>query len=280
MNKYKDYLIEFSKIYKRLMELEICLKYKIYDSIITTYPDTFYEIFKPFFYTENIYKKYYNYKKKSNDLLEILNNSNFSEQEKLKESLNLLYLSDTLKFLVEEETYYNDKKLIAILYENEPLDFNYLKSNKGNLCLLRNYIAHYNFRDYKKKRKKYIKALVYFETHIGCSLKKLHELPKLNHKPSVNEILKAIHQIEPELFSKNKSSEQANKDRSLCELYDDLAIINGWNYNELKSHWTIIRSAYIFKSRLKIKQPYYSLKKSVKKLLSESQLSLFTSPNS
>jgi len=280
MNKYKDYLIEFSKIYKRLMELEICLKNKIYDSIITTYPDTFYEKIEPFFIQENICKKHY--KKKTNELLDILNNPTYSKKEKFKEALDLLYLSDILKLLVEEETYYTDKKLTDLLYETKPQDFNYLKYCKGFLCLLRNNIAHYNYKDYEKKRKKYIKALVYFETHIGCSLKKLHELPKLSHKPSVNEILKAIYQIEPALFAKKDSPEltKVNKDRYLCDLYDDLAIINGWNYNELPSHWTILRSKYSFKRKLKIKLSEYSIKKGVKKFLSEKQLPLFTSPNS
>lgn len=263
------------------MELEICLKNRIYDSIITTYPDNCYEIFKSFFTNQKIYSNYSEFKKlkdkskkKIFKLLEISNNRNLTENEKLRTSLDLLYLSDTLKFLVDEKSYYDDAKLINLLYENQPQNFNELKIHKGKLCSLRNNVAHYNYKDYEKKREKYIKALIYFEIHLGCSLKKLHELPKLNHKPNVNEILKAIYQIEPELFNKDTSPEitLALKDRRLCELYDDLAIINGWQYNELKSHWTIIRNYYAFKSKLKTNP--FTFKEKLK-----AQLDLFRLPN-
>lgn len=282
MNKYKDYLVEFSNIYKRLMELEICLKYKIFHSIITNYPDNCYELFKPFFIKEKTSKKYYDYKKKVNELIEIYKNTTFTEQDKLKESLDLLYLSDALKFLVEVKTYYKDPKLIQMLYVSQPQNFNHTKENKGKLCDLRNNIAHYNFKDYEKKRKEYTRALVYFEIHIGCSYKKLHELPKLNYKPSINEILKAVYQLEPSLFNKDESSNntQANQDRRLCELCDDLAIINGWNYNELKSHWSILRNKYYFKNKLKAKLVICSIKQGFKKIETKVQLPLFTSPNS
>lgn len=222
------------------MELELCLKNKIYISIITTYSESCYKKFKYFFVNKKIF---YKYRQKIGGktkflLLEIARDDNLTDIVKLQKSLYLLHLPDVLKFLTDEKVYYKDNRLISKFYENKPSDFNYLKINKGHLVKLRNHIAHYNFLDYEKKRKNFIKALIFFEIHLGCSIKKLHDLPELSHKPNTMEILRAIYKIEPDLFSNDDSGNisRTNKDRRLCDLYDDLAVINGWGYHELKSH--------------------------------------------
>lgn len=113
MYKHKDYLVEFSNIYKRLMELEICLKNKIYNSIVTTYPDACYKKFQPFFSKNEIYNKYTEYKSNNKiyKLIEIQNNIKLANNQKLYDSLYNLYLNDILKLLVFERVYYKDNNL-------------------------------------------------------------------------------------------------------------------------------------------------------------------------
>ena len=154
---YKKYSFEFSKIYKRLMELEIVIRQGLLHSINLNYGDEGYDIFSAFFLNENIKKKY----------------------------------------------------------------------EKYNL--------------------KFIRALVFFEVHLGCSIHKLHFLEKFNKKPSTSDILIALYTIEPQLFYKG------NNDRLLLDLFDDIAVINGWNYNNLPSPWTIFRQKYaLMKNKGKI----------------------------
>jgi len=43
----------------------------------------------------------------------------------------------------------------------------------------------------------------------------------------------------PELF--NEESNIPQKDRLLCDIYDDLAFINGCPYNELPAYWSILK---------------------------------------
>ena len=40
-----------------------------------------------------------------------------------------------------------------------------------------------------------------------------------------------------------------NKDRIIVDLYEDIAVLNGWEYNELKSQWDVIRKKYDFNSK-------------------------------
>jgi len=168
-----------------------------------------------------------------------------SKKEKLQQSLNSLYLSDLLKILVNIKEFHSNEKLTALFYLNRPKDLNLLKVRKGEIIKLRNCIAHYDVFKYQKYRLKFIRSLMFFEVHLGCSIHKLHSLGKFSKKPITSDILIALYTIKPELFEKETSKDFTyNKDRVLLDMFDDIAVMNGWNYNKLPSPWTILRQKY------------------------------------
>jgi len=240
---YKKYSVEFSKIYRRLMELEIIIKQNLFNSINLNYGDEGYDIFSEFFLSKKIKEKY---KEKNKLVLEIIyKNEKLPKWQKLEKSLDYLYLSDLLKLLTDIKEFHADEKLTDLFYLNKPEDLNLLKIRKGEIIKLRNCIAHYNIVKYEKYRLKFTRALIFFEVHLGCSIHKLHSLDKFNKKPSTNDILIALYTIEPKLFEKGKKENFSyDKDRRLLDLFDDIAAINGWDYNNLPSPWTILRQKY------------------------------------
>ena len=251
---YKMYLIEFSKIYKRLMELEHCLKNKMINSIDSFYGDKSFSTFEYFFNTleeKNKYSKIidYNYKTKTGKKIfiikEIKNNINLDNPAKFQKTIQCLYLSDFLKLLTKHKLFYKNKKIKNAFYVKTP-DFNMIDKYSEYLINLRNYIMHFNYQDYLKDKQNYLDALKYFEIHLGCSIDKLHSI-KLDSENSIKSILETIHIIMPELF--NKEADIPQKDRLLCDVYDDLAFINGYPYSELPTYWSILRQKFDFESR-------------------------------
>jgi len=247
---YKMYLIEFSKIYKRLMELEHCLKNKMINSVDSFYGDNSFLTFKYFFEQLETKEKYskiidYNYKtkvgKKIFIIKEIKNNTNLEDSVKFQKTIQCLYLSDFLKLLTKHKLFYKNKKIKNAFYVKKP-DFNMIDKYSEYLINLRNYIMHFNYQDYLKDRQSYLDALKYFEIHLGCSIDKLHSI-KLEPNHSIKSILEALNNTIPELFDKESIISQ--KDRLLCDYYDDLAFINGCPYNELPAYWSILRQKYI-----------------------------------
>ena len=242
-NMYKKYSLEFSKIYKRLMELEIVIKQNLFNSINMTYGNDGYDKFSAFFLQDKIKQRY---KEKGKYTLEVIyKHPDLPKHMKLEKSLNCLYLSDLLKILVDIKEFHSDKRLTGWFYLNAPDDLNVLKIRKGQIIKLRNCIAHYDISKYEKNHPKFTRALIFFEVHLGCSIHKIHSLKKFDKKPSTSDILIALYTIEPRLFDKGKSDDfPYDRDRLLLDLFDDLAVINGWDYNSLPSPWTILRQKY------------------------------------
>jgi len=248
---HEMYLIEFSKIYKRLMELEHCLKNKMISSVNSYYKELSFSAFTYFFEKLETKEKYskiinYDYKTKTGKKIfiikEIKNNKNLKDSVKFQKCIKCLYLSDFLKLLTEHKLFYKNKKIKSNFYLKNP-DFNNIKKYSKYLINLRNYIAHFNYQDYINDRQNYLDALKYFEIHLGCSINKLHAV-NLEPNQSIKSILEALKATMPELFDKENNV----KDRLLCDYYDDLAFINGCPYNELPPYWSIIRQKYALNS--------------------------------
>ncbi len=64
MHEYEEFEYEFSKIYKRLLRLELLIKEKIIRYSLEAYNTDVMQVFKKFFNNEKIYSKYYNETKK------------------------------------------------------------------------------------------------------------------------------------------------------------------------------------------------------------------------
>lgn len=66
-----------------------------------------------------------------------------------------------------------------------------------------------------------------------------------------------IAQLTPELYKKDTphSDFAHNKDRMIIDMFEDIAVLNGWDYSELKSPWDIIREKYNFTKKLREENP-------------------------
>ena len=99
IDKY-DY-IEFSKIYKRVMDIELCLKEQLKFSLTATFPNKMFYRLIPFL-KSNFKNRYIEgYGAKSRDKINDLINSKISEEEKINKFVRMAYLSDLLKILTE-----------------------------------------------------------------------------------------------------------------------------------------------------------------------------------
>lgn len=231
------------------MELEHCLKDKMILSVNSFYKEQSFSSFKYFFERLENKDKYskitdYNYKTKTGKRIyiikEIKSDKNLKDSIKFQKCIKCLYLSDFLKLLTEHKLFYKNKRIKNNFYVKNP-DFNLIRKYSEYLINLRNYIAHFNYHDYLNDRQNYLDALKYFEIHVGCSIDKLHAI-KLEPNQSIKSILETLKASMPELFSKESDVQQ--KDRLLCDLYDDLAFINGGSYSELPAYWSILRQKY------------------------------------
>ncbi len=89
------YYFEFSKIYGRLMRLEMLMKQMLISSILAYYKDDVINIFERFFYNKERLAKYNN--PTGNSFLAILKNPQISKgSQKFIRLVNIMFLSDIL----------------------------------------------------------------------------------------------------------------------------------------------------------------------------------------
>ena len=274
MYEFEKYEYEFSKIYKRLLRLELLMKHKIIVLSSSTYKDDVMEVFQKFFNNKHIYESYSTKKTKENNFLKLRDNKNILPILKFEKIINMLTLRHILHFIFTEEDFRTEEiqnNFYAIKIEK----FKELRNNRENLVALRNHIAHFNFKDYQKHKIAYLNSLMLYENALGCSLGKYGDsCLKLSSKPNLTTIIEKIYEISPELFMKdtNKSDFPYNKDRIIVDMYEDIAVLNGWEYSELKSQWDVIRTKY----RLNQKR---AEEENIDNLETDEQLSIFDEMN-
>jgi|GEM_PF-4770036 len=256
----KRYYIEFGKIYNRLIEVELQLRERIISSFKCVYKKKAFYRLKPYIY-EIIAN--YNYVRKTDGVsgnhLHNIIKSNKSDDLKLKECIYRLYLPDLLGIL-DYEFYYRNKLLIKHLYYKKP-SHNDVKHYSSYLSKLRNCIMHFNFKKYLNDKINYINALIFFENHLNCFMRPINHLPPIPDV-SVTRILQVIYAHYPILFEEN--------DRILCDVFDDIAILNGKPAEDLPQYWSILRQRYIIlRNSGKIKEDFEILDENAK------QISLF-----
>ena len=248
MYEFEKYEYEFSKIYKRLLRLELLIKHKIINLSVDYYKDEVMYVFSKFFNNKYINSKYCNDTRKENYFISIRDSKNIPPIIKFEKIINMLMLRHLLHFVFNEEPF-RVREIQALFYEVSINKFGELRNAKEKLIALRNHIAHFNFESYNKNKIEYLQALILFEHYLGCSLGKYGEIPNnLGNKPSVMTIIQKIYELCPDLFKKNipHSNFPYNKDRMIVDMYEDIAVLNGWEYSELKSQWDVIRMKYEF----------------------------------
>ncbi|MEI8129065.1 MAG: hypothetical protein WCG95_05555 [bacterium] len=242
----EKYYFEFSKIYCRLMRLEIQLKRMLISSLLPYYKENIINTFHKFLYNKDRLNRYNS--QKGNSILAILKNPQITNSQKFKNVINKLYLSDLL-FMVLHCEQFRKEEITNNFYFKIPEKFRILISSKQLLLDLRNTIAHYNFKDYEQNKYNYLDTLLLFEVHMGKNMKGILEFPKFVEKPSIKTILLAIKDLRPDLldidFDKDDEMEYFyNKHRVLMDLCDEIALYNGYETKELPSPWTILRQMY------------------------------------
>ena len=259
----EKFYFEFSKIYCRLMRLEINIKQKLISSILAYYKEDVMSEFDKFFQNKNRLARYNN--KNGNAIKAILNNKQITKNsQKFIKLVNIMYLSDVL-FIVLCCEQFRREEIVNHFYFNIPKKYGMLVSSRQKLLDLRNTIAHYNYKDYEQNKKEYLKVLSLFERHIGQNIHGILELPSFIEKPSIKQIVLKINELRPDLFDidLNKDDEMEyfyNKHRILLDLCDDIALYNGYSLKDLPSPWTILRQMYVIKhSNKEEKVDIYSL---------------------
>lgn len=248
----EKYYFEFSKVYCRIMRLEMLIKKRLVSSLLPYYSDDIISKFEKFFYNKERLSRYNN--KTGNAFMAILKNPQIKkESQKFIRLVNIMYLSDLLFiFLCCEQ--FRKEEITKAFYHKIPEKFGKLIKSRQTLLDLRNAIAHYNFRDYEQNRKDYLEVLELFEISIGSNIRGIDEIPKLGYKPSVNIILQAIKDLRPDLIEidPNKDDEMEyfyNKHRVLIDLCDEIALHNGYEPKDLPSPWTVLRQMYAIKNK-------------------------------
>lgn len=270
MYEFESYEYEFSKIYKRLLRLELLMKYKLINCVLAVYKNDTMNIFSKFFNNKYIYEAYSTKKTKENNFLKIRDNKSIDTMLKFEKIINMLTLRHVLHFIFTEEAFRINEiqnKFYAIKIEK----FKELRNSREALIELRNLVAHFNFKNYQNNKEKYLNSLIMYEIVMGCSLGK-YRTPcnNLGFKPNMTTIMNKIYELCPELFMKDTDNSKFpyNKDRMIVDIYEDIAVLNGWEYSELKSQWDIIRKKYeINKKRAE--------KEGLTNLDTEIQISLF-----
>lgn len=234
IDKY-DY-IEFSKIYKRVMDIELCLKEQLKFSLTATFPNKMFYRLIPFL-KSNFKNRYIEgYGAKSRDKINDLINSKISEEEKINKFVRMAYLSDLLKILTEYPAIYKDMNFSKNFYR-ETVIFNDLKKYASGLKKLRNAIMHFDIRTYKQNKISFLKALGYWEIMLNCSNSYIHKLPTINSK--IRTVLKLIAKTDSEFFELS--------DRIVCDIFDEIAFLNGREVKDLPEYWSIVRTFYELK---------------------------------
>lgn len=236
MNTTRYDFIEFSKIYKRVMDIELSLKENLKFSLTATFPNRMFRKLEPFL-KANFQGRYV--KKRRDKLLDLIN-SNKTEEEKVHEFINMAYLSDLLSILTEYPTIYKDKNFKRAFYRQKII-FNDLKMHASRIKRLRNAIMHFDISTYKSYKKDYLLSLSYWEQLLNCSTCFIHKLPQV--KPKISHILKLLSQHKPDFFE--------TSDRIICDIYDEIAFLNGCQVKDLPEYWSIVRAIYNLKQKRK-----------------------------
>lgn len=236
----KEYTTEFSKLYRRILNIELDIKTNLNKSLIKTFEEK--AFFRLIPYLEQLIstQKYEYLKNKNgqvykNDYLKDIIKSNASFEQKLNQTFKRLYLKDFLGILTDYKLIYKNPMFKKHFYGGKIIDFNLLKKYSANLAKLRNLIMHFNFSDYQKEKIIFLESLKFWETLLNQDNAFIHTLPKV--KPTIKNILKVIKNDALDIYF--------GYDRTLCDIFDDIAILNNLPTKNLPQYWSILRQKYI-----------------------------------
>ena len=222
-------LTEFSIFYKRLIRVELSLKNRIIQKYTLAYGDNAYNVI--YRYLKVIQTK----RSEKDKTFDKIHNSKISNDEKLNQSINKMYISELLNLFANAVFLKNKKVKNSFFAENVQTNSTGFQQKCKILKDFRNCIAHCNVKKFGIERSKFIKGLIYFEKILSCNvILSCDFIDKINsaYKMSVKDILNFIYLTDKDYFK---------DDKRLILLFDDIALTNGYTFNGLPQRKTIIR---------------------------------------
>lgn len=241
MNIYQ--IMEFSKIYKRVLNVELILKRKLIATLKLIYPNKGFNRLIPFL-NNNLQHGKYVYKDRKGTQRDRVNdiiNSQKTQEQKLSLFFKISYLSDTLKILINYNAIRKDKKFRANFYKNKTYNQSELEWNVARLIELRNAVMHFDYELYTNNKTEWLNCLKFWECLLDCPNCFMYKIPK--KCIATKKILRFLTQNVPNFFYLN--------DRIICDMVDELAFLNGKNIENLPPLWSIGRGIYDLKAEYK-----------------------------
>ncbi len=244
MDRYD--ILEFSKVYKRVMDVEIALKQKMLFALTKTYPGGEFSRLIPYLQKQLPYNKYI--QKGRNRISDIIS-SKKTQHEKLVDFLNIAYLIDVLNILTEYNKIRKDKYFKSNFY-TYPVDLNTIKQHISSLNSLRNAIMHFDIFTYTNKKGMWLPALSFWEVLLESpNMHPIHCISPIKNL-NIQTVLSLLADHYPDLYQLS--------DRLVCEMFDDAALINGGDIRTLPQYWSIIRVLYELKRQYKKDKLFYN----------------------
>lgn len=231
---YERALNEFAFYYKRIIRIERYLK----DLIIEKYTNQY----GSFTYSK-LYFNYFANIRKDNTFRNINKLKNKTDEEKLHLSFDRMYLSEVFSFLCHK-VFLKDKIRKIFFNTSVKTSSNEFRKRAQLLKEFRNCVCHFNQKQLKLDKSKFIDELLFFEKLLNCRYKFTHgSIDSISHKLSITSILQFIYDNQPEFF---------NDDRILVNIYDDIAALADFRTDNLPSYASIIRAKFKLEEKYKI----------------------------
>lgn len=222
--------IEFSKIYKRVMDIELKLKERLYSALLNAFRDNVFYVLEPFI-NKNFEKRTF---------IKDIVYSNRPYHKKLKLFIKMIYLSDVVTLITNYKKVHKDSRFKKAFYGEQIPEFNTNKSQASTLTSLRNVIMHFNISDYQNKKNEYLESLIYWEQLLYCENCFIHTLEPIT--PTIKNILNQLKECYPQIYEMN--------DRYICDIFDSIALKNGLPVERLPKYWSIGRQIYNIQNSL------------------------------
>lgn len=230
---YERALNEFSIYYKRIIRIERYLKDLIIEKYIGQYGSLTYN---------KLYFNYFANIRKDSTFRNIRKLKNKTDEEKLHLSFDKMYLSEVFSFLCHK-VFLKDQIRKTFFNNNIKPSSNEFRQRAKLLKEFRNCVCHFNQKQFKLDKIKFIDELLYFEKLLDCRYKFTHgSLDSIMHKLNITSILQLIYDNNPDYFS---------DDRILVNIFDDIAGLANFRADNLPSYASIIRAKFKIEANIK-----------------------------
>lgn len=223
-------LNEFAAYYKRVIRVERYLKDLIYEKYVETYGE------KAYLHIYNRYFSTIKMRQKANDktFLKIFKEKK-GNLKKLELSIDKMYTSEVIAFL-SHSVFLKDKVRKNFFNKGIHTNKNEFRRIAKYYKDFRNCICHYDVKQFKLEKSKFVDALLYFEKIVNCKYRFTSgSLENLEYKPSIKSILQYIYNTNPEYF---------RDDRILVNVFDDIARLIDFRTDDLPQYKSIIRQKF------------------------------------